>query len=490
MDSSLRPDWRSSLTGAGDALQASARAAPEAAALVGSDAGWTYRELDRAARRLGARLGESIAPGERVGILMDPGPVAVLAVHAVPRAGGVIVPLHPQWSAPELVACVEALGIRRVLTDTRDRAVPDGAVADPVGLEALDPLDQPTDDVPVPPSPRDPAHEHTIIWTSGTTGRPRGVALSALNHVASAVAVTERLGLRPTDRWALTLSPAYIGGLALILRAAATGAVVVAPGPLGAERLAELLEAGHVSHASLVPTQLARLLDVRGDRPSPHGLRLLLIGGAAPRGDLLERALALGYPIALTYGLSEAASQVATAPPALARRKPGTVGPPLRSCEVRIAADGEILVRGPTVMRGYVGADDQAVRSGWLYTGDLGRRDPEGDLWITGRKTSRILSGGASVDPLEVETVLRSHPGVRDVMILGLADAEWGEVVAAAVVASGADDDLAAALDAWCRDRLAPAKRPRRYVTLAALPLGANGKIDRDAVRARLAGGA
>ena len=213
----------------------------------------------------------------------------------------------------------------------------------------------------------------------------------------------------------------------------------------------------------------------------------------------MRRALAAGWPLALTYGMTEMASQVATATPAQVRRKPGTVGRPLDGVQLRISAEGEVLARGAMLALGAVeashGGDDGAVPlvpvaplaplagdDGWYRTGDLGRLDGDGDLWITGRRSDRIITGGVNVDPHEVEAALRGYPAIADACVVGLPDPEWGEVVAAVVVlAEGAFD--AAAAGAWSRERLAPPKRPRRWLPVDALPLNANGKVDRGAVR-------
>jgi O-succinylbenzoic acid--CoA ligase len=188
--------------------------------------------------------------------------------------------------------------------------------------------------------------------------------------------------------------------------------------------------------------------------------------------------------------MTEATSQVATAPPELTRRKPGTVGKPLDGIEVRIAADGEILVRGPTVAMGYVGTDvrDVVASDGWLHTGDIGRLDEEGDLWITGRRADRIVTGGVTVDAVEVEEALRAHPDVADVCVVGLPDAEWGERVAAWVV-SERDGFDASELGTFLRSRLSAPKLPRVLHVGGALPRNPNGKVDRVAVRSTLAKG-
>ena len=180
---------------------------------------------------------------------------------------------------------------------------------------------------------------------------------------------------------------------------------------------------------------------------------------------------------------------MATAAPGLVRRKPGTVGPPLPGVHVRVADDGEILVKGPIVAARYVGHDLPVTDSdGWLHTGDLGELDAEGHLSVTGRRSDRIVTGGVTVDPAEVEDVLRLHEGVGDVSVVGLGDPEWGELVAAAVVRRPGFYPEPEALKTLARERLTSAKIPRRFLFLDALPLGPNGKTDRAAVRRLLEG--
>ncbi len=240
-------------------------------------------------------------------------------------------------------------------------------------------------------------------------------------------------------------------------------------------------------------------MEQRAERPSPASLRCLLVGGARLAPQTLERALAAGYPVALTYGLTEATSQVATAAPPHVREKPGTVGRPLSGIEVRIRrlegaseesdpagrrepaipfeGNGEILVRGPTVA-----ADPD--EDGWLHTGDTGYLDGEGDLWVTGRASERIVTGGITVEPAEVERILAEHPSVRDVAVLGTRDSEWGERIVAAIVPEpGREPPTLAELLEFSRSRLAPAKRPRELRLLTSLPRNASGKVDRAGLR-------
>ena len=339
-----------------------------------------------------------------------------------------------------------------------------------------------------------------ILATSGTGGVPRFAVHEWRSLRANAEAANERLAFGRDDRWLATLAWAHVGGLAVPLRAAAAGASVGLASPrFDAATVARALGALGITHVSLVPAMLHGLLEA-GARP-PGSLRAVLLGGAATPPDLLDRALGAGWPIALTYGLTEAGSQVATATPRQLRAADRSCGRPLRGVEVRIrpaegrdettqagqppAPAGHIEVRGPTLFRGYVG-DPARPRGDWFATGDLGHLDAEGRLHVTGRLRDRIVSGGTNIDPLQIEAILTAHPEVREVAVIGLPDDRWGQVVAAAV--AGDDPELAVRLDPWCRRRLSGARVPRRWEVVERLPRTATGKVDRPRLRALLAG--
>ncbi|MDH5589803.1 MAG: AMP-binding protein, partial [Gemmatimonadota bacterium] len=309
------------------------------------------------------------------------------------------------------------------------------------------------------------------------------VVLTPDNLRASAGAAAERLALGPDDRWLASLSVAHVGGLALVTRALLLGSELVAYGSFDPGEASLLVDEGWITHASLVPTQLLRVLDHRDGTPPPPSFRCVLVGGAHAPAALVARALDSGWPVALTYGMTEMSSQVATAPPDLVARKPGSVGAPLDGTEVRVDAQGEILARGPTQARGFLGGGPPlADGEGWYHTGDLGAMDAEGHLHVTGRRSIRVVSGGVTVDPAEVEEVIRSHPAVRDVCVVGLPDPEWGErLVAVVVPVEGEFDEVE--VDAFVRERLSPPKRPRSWRPVDDLPLNANGKVDRDRAR-------
>jgi len=349
------------------------------------------------------------------------------------------------------------------------------------------------------------------------------VALSQDNLVVSARGAAERLSLHEDDVWLASLSPAHVGGLALIARSLLLGSTLVAIGAFRADVVSRLLDGEArppgglhgrmpaVTHLSLVPTQLLRLIDHREGIAPPPTFRCALIGGAHAPAGLVARAQRAGWPLSLTYGATEMSSQIATATPGLTLRKPGTVGAPMPGVELRIDDDAEISARGPTRAIGYVGggdasssADDAdtgsgpgnagdrsdpggslADNGGWYRTGDLGRIDADGDLWITGRRVDRIVSGGVTIDAVDVEEVLRGHPAVVDACVVGVADEEWGERVGAwvePVVGEFSVEEV----EVYLRDRLSVAKLPRVWHVEGGLPRNANGKVDRARVRAVL----
>ena len=400
---------------------------PDRFALEGPGGTLTYAELLQRARL-------DVAPGSRVALTLPPGLDFAVALHACLLARAAALPVDPRLSERE----------RAALAATAT-AIVDG------------PLDAPG---PLAP-PLAPAEGDTalVVHTSGTTGAPKPVELSFGNVQANALGSAVALGLDPEERWLCPMPLSHVGGLMVLLRSAiyATTAVL-APPPFDLDRTAALLRDGEVTLASLVPTMLARLLDA-GARPGPR-LRAVLLGGAAAPPGLLARARDAGWPVAATYGLTQACSQVTVAVPGDLE----TVGRPLPGVAVAIARDGEILVEGPTVAGG-----------GTLHTGDLGRLDELGRLVVVGRKADTIVTGGENVAPAEVEAVLMEHPAVADAGVYARADPEWGEAVTARVVLRAAAEPEE--LRAFCAERLARFKVPKAIEAVDALPRNAAGKL-------------
>lgn len=442
---------------------------------------FSWIELGEYAGRLVGWLWEQGArPGERVGVYLENSLAFIGLVMASVQLGVRLVIFHRRLSQVELEW---QLGQSQPSLLVRDDQDGEGALNGVrwVGV----PLDLSAEGVFAPES--EPAA--FTFFTSGTTGYPKAVTLTLANLLAAAQASAERLQTRLGERWLLCLPLYHIGGLSILFRAALDGMTVVFQPRFEAAETARLLWEGQVNLVSLVPTMLYRLLPHLERSGVPPQLRLVLLGGSAVYPELLQRALSLGLPVALTYGLTEAASQVCTALPEQVRRKPGTVGKPLNGLELAIWTEdgrrcapgetGEIWVRGPSVASGYEGQGP--FPDGWLATGDLGYQDAEGDLWVLARRSDLILSGGENIYPAEIERVLAAHPAVREVCAFGLPHPEWGQQVEVAVVKAG--EVSAEELLAYARRFLAGYKLPRQVFFLPELPRTASGKVMRGKVR-------
>ena len=315
-----------------------------------------------------------------------------------------------------------------------------------------------------------------VIATSGSEGEPRRVMLSDANLDAAAGAANPHLSLLPGDLWLDCLPLHHIGGLSILWRCARASAGVLLHEGFAAETVAASLVHHPVTHLSLVPAMLARLLDC-GARP-PGCLRHVVVGGAALAQVLHDRATAAGWPLNPSYGMSETSAQVATHKACDGPWHEGLVGRPLGANEFALTTGGRIRVRGPQVMAGYVDGGGIAA-DGWLTTGDLGKIDEKGRLTVTGRADDILISGGSNIHPLTVESCLAGCPGIRDVAIAGLPDPVWGDRIVAFVVGDATPEGI----QAWCRTRLPRAALPRHIIRLTSLPRNAAGKLERTVLR-------
>lgn len=466
-------------------------AAPKSTALIDaeSDDRWSYREFDRAVERTAGRLWAlGMRPGDRLGALLDTSPAFARLVHATWRIDVTFVPLNTRLPEAELREQLDRIALAAVLAGEtyaeRARAAAEVPV-EPLSALTEEPIAEFAAEDPPLDSPR------TMLFTSGTTGEPKAVVLTGRNLVASAVASAFRLGVLPDDRWYDPLPGYHMGGLAPIVRASLYGTCVVLPGEFDAPRALEHLRVYDASGLSLVPTMLDRLLDA-GE--VPESLRFVLTGGAPTSPELIARCERRGVPIHPTYGMTETASQIATARPDEAFANPEGAGRPLAFTRVYAVSDdevlsageaGELVVSGPTVMAKYYDdreANSRVFGSYGYRTGDLGVVESDGAIRVLGRLDETIITGGENVSPTEVARVLRKHPGVTECAVVGLPDPEWGQRVCALVVG----DATETAVREFCEGRLANYKRPKTIVFTGALPRTASGTVDREAVRERL----
>jgi o-succinylbenzoate---CoA ligase len=452
-------------------LARAARARPELTALATPQGSWSYAELLAAARsgadelvRRGAR------PGQRVAIALPPGLAFAQALHACLLLGAVAVPVDLRLTPTERALLAEgaAVSVEEPLWEDSARAPARRDVAAGQHLAAAG---------------HDLAATAVVIHTSGTTGTSRPVELTYGNFLWSALGSAVALGLDPRERWLCTLPVTHVGGLSILLRSVIYATTAVVHERFEDDRVLHALRGQRITLVSLVATTLARLLDA--GLAGPPSLRCALTGGGPVGGALVQRARSAGVPVSLTYGLTETCSQVTSTPvDALVkdRERPVTRAelacPPLFCTRVGIAADEEILVRGPTVAPSGLSPD------GWLHTGDLGSLDADGRLRVTGRKADTIVSGGENVAPVEIEAVLEAHPHVLEAAVLGRSDARWGEAVTAIVVARPGMTLDGEALRAHCAARLAGYKVPKTFELIGGpLPRTGSGKLLRRELR-------
>jgi len=468
---------------------------PSALAVIADDGETSWKELDSAADRAAAALvAMGVGESDRVGVLLPNGLPFVELAHAVPRAGAILVPLNTRLAAAEIAWQVSDAGVRIVLHD--DATAPLAVAAASSGdatLAHMSALDAAVGRSSLR-NDDDLNRVHSIIYTSGTMGRPKGAMLTFGNHLWSALGSALNLGIEPSDRLLACLPMFHVGGLAVLLRSVICGNPAVVQASFDPHRANKAIDGG-VTVVSVVASMLSRMLEERGDAPYPSTLRAVLLGGGPAPRPLLEACAGRGVPVVQTYGLTEAASQVATLAPADALRKLGSAGKPLFPTELRIDNDGreappgqagEILIRGATISPGYWGRPDEsaaALRGGWFHTGDIGRLDGEGCLYVLDRRDDLIVTGGENVYPAEVEAVLLSHPAVDEAGVYGVPDHRWGSAPAASVVPRLGASVTAEELIAHCRGRLAKYKVPREIHLVEALPRTAAGKLQRRLLR-------
>jgi long-chain acyl-CoA synthetase len=498
----------------GELLAGSARRTPDAVAVTETERTLTYRELDDRVNALCHSFNDiGLRPGDRVGCFLPNSAALLETMYACFRAGLGWVPLNAKFRSNEVTYHLSDSGARLLITDASFRDTVDDVQLDAVAVLATG------DDLPRGAAPYEKAiadgsgrgavtaavDRDTLAWlfyTSGTTGRPKGAMLT--HGVLSFVTASWLADLTPMSSSDVTLHAAPLthgaGFHALATTARGARHVIAPAGSFDPAAILKLLAREQVTNTWMVPTQIIMLADAATATTAPlPDLRQIVYGGAPfPELELRHALEVFGPRLVQLYGQGETpmtATVLTTEDHAEALAGPApsrlsSAGHPRPGMEIRVVDGddrevatggvGEITVRGPAVMTGYWGqpeATAQTLRGGWLHTGDLGRVDAAGYLFLLDRVKDMIITGGSNVYAVEVEAVLREHPAVRDVAVIGVSDRTWGEQVVAVVVVDGAADPVTAELADRCVAQLATYKRPRRYVAVAELPRNAYGKV-------------
>lgn len=469
---------------------------PERTALVCGGESWTFRELDQRARQTAVRLVQvGVQRGERVALLVQNGLHTVAMIHALHYIGAVLVPLNTRLAVGELCWQLRDAKAGLLVFDLSqakaaqqiEAALPELKTTSWAQLASRDVDSTDTDTTYKATVSLDDLQ--AIMYTSGTTGHPKGVMLTYGNHWWSAVGSSLNLGLHTDDRWLVSVPLFHMSGLSIIMRSVIYGITAVIHEVFDAEAANRAIMKEHVTIVSVVGAMLTRMIEELGAAVYPASFRCMLLGGGPAPQPLLERCQQKGIPVFQTYGLTETASQIATLAPEYMLSKLGSAGKPLFPSELRIeqagstqppGQAGEIVVKGPSVTQGYwrrKRETAQAIRDEWLYTGDIGYLDRDGFLHVLDRRSDLIISGGENVYPAEIEAVLISHPAVTEAGVTGMADEKWGQVPVAFVVLKQNMQAEEAELRQFCRERLATYKQPVRIYSVDELPRNGANKL-------------
>jgi len=490
-------------------LARSARRVPDKTALVFGDERRTYAELEKRTDRLASALAErGVMPGDRVALLLHNGLEIIESFFACHKAGACPLPVNFRLVDAEVRYILEDSGAVGVITggdlqEVTDRAA-DGLDAVGFGLVAGNSYEEAIASA-APQAPdvlQDEDDLAFLMYTSGTTGRPKGAMLTHQNLFFSTLSWVHEIGAHADDVWLSGQPLFHIGGVNGLLPFIHLGAtVIVSPTTrFDPALVVDLMKRHAVTRCVFVPTQWQDICTQPTAVELNTGtLKSALWGAsAAPRAtlELMERTFA-GVDIVSAFGQTEMSGTTTLLKGADSLRKLGSVGKPVVGVEIRIVGDdgedveqgavGELLYRGPMVMKGYHGredATDEAFEDGWLRSGDLLREDEEGFLTVVDRKKDMIISGGENVYPAEVERVLLTHPGIAEAAVVGIPHPRWVETPLAVLVATEdapAEDEIVA----FCRERLAGYKKPSGAVFVNALPRNAAGKILKRELRDR-----
>ncbi|WP_270179676.1 o-succinylbenzoate--CoA ligase [Alkalihalobacillus sp. CinArs1] len=465
---------------------------PDRIAVIDEDkTAWTYRELQRKSVQMANALKKlGIKKGDHVGFLMGNGIETVVCMHTLMYLGAIIVPLNFRLTDSELSYQLSDAEISYLISDItyEEKAIKAaGSQATIISWETLQPGADLEEGLQVTISLN---QLHTIMYTSGTTGKPKGVMLTYGNHWWSAISSSLNLGLHINDRWLSAVPMYHMSGLSILIRSVIYGITTVIHSQFDPLAVNESIRKDGVTIVSVVSTMLKRMLDDLGDTIYPDTFRCMLLGGGPAPYPLLSTCQEKNIPVYQTFGMTETASQIVTLSPEYMLSKQGSAGKALFPSELRILEDGkvagpyqhgEILVKGPTVTSGYYNrerATKASLVDGWLHTGDQGYIDDEGFLFVLDRRKDLIISGGENVYPAEIEAALLEHSAIIDAGVTSVPDEEWGEVPVAFVVCRTkqvTEKDLLSFLS----EKLARYKQPKSITFLDELPRNGANKLQR-----------
>ncbi|PLT32197.1 o-succinylbenzoate--CoA ligase [Bacillus sp. V5-8f] len=483
-------------------LKKRAEITPERVAIEFRDRQYTFRELDKLAEENARRLVSlGLQKGDTCAFLLRNHIDSVIMIHALFNLGITIVMLNSRLTAKELSWQIADSESKWLITEGGFSDKLEGIAAELPRVQILI-----KEEVMLLPAKSKSYTEEefvltdaaTIMYTSGTTGKPKGVIQTFGNHWWSAMGSVLNLGLTEEDCWFCAVPIFHISGLSILMRNVVYGMKIILVETFNEEEANEMIMKKGVTIISVVAAMLNRMLLALGEQRYPDHFRCMLLGGGPASKHLLEESKRKRIPVYQTYGMTETSSQIVTLAPEYSMKKIGSAGKPLFPSQLKIEVDGrtaspdepgEIVVAGPNVTKGYLNREEEtsrAIKNGWLYTGDIGYLDSEGFLYVMDRRSDLIISGGENVYPAEIESVLSLHPAVFEAGVSSMSDMKWGQIPVAFVVPYPDMKPAEAELIEFCRDQLAPYKVPGEIVFCESLPRNASNKLLRRELKKRL----
>ncbi|MFJ7736716.1 o-succinylbenzoate--CoA ligase [Lysinibacillus sp. NPDC097287] len=454
---------------------------PMRAALTYEGQTWTFSEVNELALKRARQLTAlGIKQGDRIAIMGPSTPNLIFMMYACMHLQCELVMLNRRLSASEIAYQLEDAAVVTVLVADEDaEKLPQNA---PRLLFSV--IEQGVERDVTIVKEWSLAHTTSIMYTSGTTGFPKGVRQTVGNHQASATASVLNLGLQAEDVWLCAVPLFHISGFSILVRSLLYGNKVHLYEQFDVDAITNNIVNGNVTHMSVVAVTLERILHALEEKhaKASSGFKMMLAGGGPVPVDYLQRAQALNLAVAQTYGMTETSSQTATLASEDAMFKIGSAGKPLFFNQIRIAepngqGEGEICIRGPHVTPGYIGrfAERETTIDGWLHTGDIGYIDADGYLFVVDRRADLIISGGENIYPAEIENVLLAHPAVKEAGVCGKDDEKWGQVPSAYIVLK--EEVSVEELIDFCKQKLAKYKMPKELNFVQELPRNGSNKL-------------
>lgn len=463
---------------------------PERIALQMGDKEITFKKLHENVLVLTKKLHQlGIKKESTIALLASNTIKMVEILHACKYLGATTVLLNTRLTAHELVWQIEDANVEAVFVEDKYSYLLKNSRAKIISFHTLIEIEPLEDGLDIQ-TEFDLEKPDTIMYTSGTTGNPKGVIHTYGNHYFSAVGSALNLGLQHHDVWLACVPFFHVSGLSILIKSVIYGMKVIIHEGFDPKAINQSIQTENVTMISLVSTMLQHVLhDLEESKQSyPTSFRCVLLGGGPAPRTLLERSKELGIPVYQTYGMTETASQIVTLSPEYSLWKLGSAGKPLFHSQVKIMNEGnvqlplqpgEIVVKGPTVTSGYYKREEAtaaSIHNGWLSTGDIGYLDEDGFLYVLDRRKDLIISGGENIYPAEIESVLLSHPSIQEAGVIGKADEKWGQVPVAFIVAEQLNENE---VKEYCVGRLAKYKVPAEVRFVRELPRNATNKLQR-----------